>query len=211
MYDPLIRRLSAALLACCLVVASGIHAGAQQTPPAPTTPPSGATPAPLPPAGNPVADPLATPELLLEARPALVIRGEATWDDGFDILLKAFRTMTDEAGKAKLAVTGRPHAHFTQTDDFGFKYEAFVLLTQPAPAGSVFAPSVLAGQTPAGKVMRFPHNGAYDDIDTTYEAITAFLEEKGLKAKGTFLEEYLNDPKGSDDATLEMNIFVFLE
>ncbi len=211
MDDSLIRRFWAALLVCSLLAASCLQASAQQTQPAPSPPPSSGTAPATPPPGSPAIDPLATPELILEGRPALVIRGEATWDDGFDILLKAFKTMTDEAGKAKLAVTGRPHAHFTQTDDFGFKYEAFVLLTQPAPAESVFAPSVLAGQTPAGKVMRFPHNGAYDDIDTTYEAITAFLEEKGLKAKGTFLEEYLNDPKGSDDATLEMNIFVFLE
>ncbi len=45
--------------------------------------------------------------------------------------------------------------------------------------------------------MRFEHRGAYDDIDATYEAITAYLDEKGIDAQEVFVEEYLNDVKTS--------------
>ena len=53
--------------------------------------------------------------------------------------------------------------------------------------------SVKIGETPVGKAMRFEHRGAYDDIDGTYEAITAYLDEKGVDAQDVFVEEYLND------------------
>jgi effector-binding domain-containing protein len=59
--------------------------------------------------------------------------------------------------------------------------------------------------------MIFPHEGPYDDIDAAYEAITAFLDEKGLTSTGTYLEEYLAFPEKSDDPGLKLNIVVFLK
>ena len=64
--------------------------------------------------------------------------------------------------------------------------------------------------SPAGRTMKFEHRGSYDDVDSTYEAITAYLDEKGLEAQNLFIEEYLNTPKGSDDQNLELDIYVFL-
>ncbi len=46
---------------------------------------------------------------------------------------------------------------------------------------------------------------------STYEAITAFLDEKGLDTKNLFVEEYLTDLKTSDDDGLEVDIYVFLK
>ena len=43
--------------------------------------------------------------------------------------------------------------------------------------------------------MKFEHRGSYEDIDATYEAITAYLDEKGVEADNLFIEEYLNDVK----------------
>nr|WP_245300287.1 GyrI-like domain-containing protein [Methylocystis bryophila] len=42
---------------------------------------------------------------------------------------------------------------------------------------------VEVGATPAGKALKFEHRGPYEDIESTYEAITAFLDEKGLETK----------------------------
>ena len=50
-------------------------------------------------------------------------------------------------------------------------------------------------KTPAGKAMRFQHAGSYADIDSTYDAITAYLDEKGIDAQDSFVEEYQNDVK----------------
>ena len=59
--------------------------------------------------------------------------------------------------------------------------------------------------------MRFQHRGAYDDIDGTYEAITAYLDEKGIDAQDVFIEEYLNETKTSDDPNLQVDIYVLVK
>ncbi len=46
---------------------------------------------------------------------------------------------------------------------------------------------------------------------STYEAITAYLDEKGLEAQNLFVEEYLNEAKSSDDTGLEVDIYVFVK
>jgi effector-binding domain-containing protein len=151
-------------------------------------------------------------EIILEAKPVLLLRGQSTWDDGFDNLIEAFAKLNAEAKKLNFGILGRPQAAFMSTDDFGFKYEAMVALnSDPASPPNNLGKDFVIGKSPAGKALKFTHAGAYDDIDTTYESITAYLDEKGLKARNIFIEEYVNDPKSSEDATMEMNIFVLVE
>lgn len=119
--------------------------------------------------------------------------------------------MRAEIGKAGLKPAGRPIAVFLEADDAGFKYRAEIPI-DAAPAGKAQLSDVVKlGVTPAGKAMRFEHRGAYDDIDATYEAITAFLDEKGVDAEDVFVEQYLNDLKTSDDPNLQVDIFVLLK
>ena len=151
-------------------------------------------------------------EMVLDAKPVLILRGQSTWDDGFDNLVEAFSKLNAEAKKLKLDIVGRPQAAFLSTDDFGFKYEAMVVLnTEPTAPPPLLGKDFTTGKSPSGKALKFTHAGAYDDIDTTYEAITAYLDEKGLKARNIFIEEYMSDPKSSEDSTMEMNIYVLIE
>ena len=59
--------------------------------------------------------------------------------------------------------------------------------------------------------MKFEHRGSYDEIDSTYEAITAYLDEKGLEAQNLFVEEYINLPRAAEDEGAQVDIFVFLK
>jgi effector-binding domain-containing protein len=198
-----------------------LPAPGQVTPAPNATPAAGPTPAPgasspaTPDQGQPdaVENAMAGEEVNLEARPALSLKGDASWDSGFETLVKAFATLEAEAKKAGLAVDGRPSAFFIQTDDTNFKYEALLPLKSAAPAAASFGQGVTAGTTPAGKAMRFPNAGPYDDIDSVYEAISAYLDEKSITARstGSFMEEYLSDPKDSADPSLRMNVYVFIE
>jgi effector-binding domain-containing protein len=218
------------ILALALLLASASAASAQQLPaaPAPTLPPPGSlvTPPAAPnPGGNPPAaqSPAAgdqnraaeiggPTEVALEARAVLLLRGQSTWDDGFDTLMESFRKLREEAAKRGIETAARPQAAFTSTDDFGFKFEAMIELRDGAPAAApVLTKDFEIGRSPSGKALKFTHAGAYDDIDTTYEAITAYLDEKGLKARNLFVEEYLTDPKTSEDSELQMNILVLIE
>jgi effector-binding domain-containing protein len=185
-------------------------------PPAPLSPPAASPPASAP--VPQVQDQATLPgiggpeEVLLTARPVVIFKGQSTWDDGYDSLMEAFQKLSAEAARLKLPTTGRPQAVFTSTDDSGFRYEAMIALaTEPATPLPATGRDFQIGKSPEGKALKFVHTGAYDDIDTTYEAITAYLDEKGLKARNLFVEEYTNDTKGSDDGALVMNIFILIE
>jgi hypothetical protein len=47
------------------------------------------------------------------------------------------------------------------------------------PAGSEIA----VGKAPAGKALMFIHRGSYEALDSTYEAVTDYLDEKKQEGK----------------------------
>ena len=57
---------------------------------------------------------------------------------------------------------------------------------------------IAIGQAPSGKALKFVHRGSYDAMDSTYEAITNYLDDKHLEAKDVFIEEYASDPVKSE-------------
>ena len=44
-------------------------------------------------------------------------------------------------------------------------------------------PEIKFGKTPEGKAFRFVHKDAYEEIDGTYETITAYLDAKDIVAQ----------------------------
>jgi effector-binding domain-containing protein len=45
-------------------------------------------------------------------------------------------------------------------------------------------------------------------MDSTYEAITNYLDDKQLEAKDLFIEEYVTDPVTTPEDKLVVNIYV---
>lgn len=185
--------------------------------PAPGTPPAAATPAPVAPNAAPAetakpgeVSPLGTPAEVA-ARPVLRLKGKSTWDDGFDNLRKALDRLEEEAKKANLVRDGYAMTYFVDSDDNGFTYEAMVPLKEAPAAGASLGKDIDATTSPAGKAIIFRHEGAYDDIDTAYEAFTAWLDDKNLVSTGKFLEEYEFWPGKSDDGVMKIRIIVFLK
>jgi effector-binding domain-containing protein len=204
----------AALAALALVVSSGLVLAQSAPPPAPVTPapapPAIVAPPAAPDMNRPSADASTGQQVELQPKPMIRLRGQSTWDDGFEELKKALRQLDEDAKRLGLAPAGQPKAHFIDSDDLGFTYEAFLpLAAAPAP-GLAFSKGVEPGVSPAGRAMFFTHEGSYEEIDAAYEAITAFMEEKGLAYTGKFLEEYLVLPEKSDDPGMKLNIYVFL-
>jgi effector-binding domain-containing protein len=64
------------------------------------------------------------------------------------------------------------------------------------------------GKSPAGKALRFVHRGSHDSMDTTFELITNYLDEKQLKVRDVFVEQYIKDPitTPQDDLVIELYI-----
>lgn len=155
---------------------------------------------------------VASPSIVeLKARPTVALAGTAEWDEGMRTLAEAIDKLRAEMGKVGLEMAGNPFVVFVDTDDKGFRFEAMApLASLPEPAPSL-QNGLRIATSPAGKTMKFEHRGSYDEIDTTYEAITAYLDEKGLEAQNLFLEEYLNLPKTPEEDGAQIDIYVFLK
>jgi effector-binding domain-containing protein len=186
--------------------------------PAPAKPeaPSAANPAPgAPGAAQPESAPsgeASTGEAVdFPPRPFAYIEGKADKDEIYSSILGSLSLVKRDMDKANLTPAGRPIAVFVESDDTGFRYHAGYPLTAAPEGKSSLSDAVKIGQTPSGKAMRFEHQGAYGDIDATYDAITAYLDDKGIDAQDTFIEEYANDVKDPDDPTLQVNIYVLLK
>lgn len=152
-------------------------------------------------------DPMDVVEVTLPGKPAAVLSGESSWEEGFDNLKEAFTTIEGALAKAGLTPAGRPLAVFVETDDKGFRYEAIVPV-DGAEGRPPLSSGIRFGRTPEGKAYHFVHKGPYENIDSTYETITAYLDAKGIVAKDVFIEEYVTEFTDRADDSFEINIFV---
>ena len=177
-----------------------------QTPPAATPAPASPPPAnPPPTVSTQSADPFGE-EVTLPARTVVFMKGSGNWDSAFETLLKALKAVNAFLDKQGIKPSGPSMTIYTQTDDLGFQFQAAVPIAEApktAPRGEL-----ALGKSPDGKMLKFVHRGSYDAMDTTYEAITNYLDEKRLEAKDMFIEEYVTDPAKTPEDKLVVNVFV---
>jgi effector-binding domain-containing protein len=151
------------------------------------------------------ADPFGE-EVTLTSKPIVFMNGSANWDSAFDTLVDSFKSIYAVMEKQGITPAGPPMTIYTATDDTGFQYQAAVpIAAEPAnpPKGDI-----AVGKSPAGRMLKFVHRGSYDSMDTTYEAITNYLDSKQLEAEDLFLEEYVTDPLKTPENELVINVFV---
>ena len=169
-------------------------------PPAPTAPPEPGAPQALQP-GDAFGQ-----EVDLPQRNIIYLKGHTNWDTAFDTLVASFKSLREYLDKQGIKPSGLPLTIYTQTDDTGFQFEAaypIVEMPKDPPKGDI-----AVGPAPSGKALKFVHRGSYDAMDTTYEAITNYLDEKQLDAKDLFIEEYTTDPVTANADKLVVNVFV---
>jgi effector-binding domain-containing protein len=196
----------------------GAVESAPLVPPGAAPQPAPAVPSPPPPpaSAGAAARPTLVPasdedvaEVTLPAKPAVVISGTSTPDEGFATLRRVFRQLEEELGKAGIAPAGRPLAvfqHFNQ--DGSFNYDAMIPIERAPEGRTLLTNEIRFGLTPTGRALRFTHKGSYEDVETTYDTIEVYLEAKGIVVNDPIIEEFVNDPKDAADADLELNIFV---
>jgi effector-binding domain-containing protein len=204
--------MSSFYLALALVISTfaitDIPATAQNVP---TSPKPGAG-TPMPPAGGSASPSPLQPgdafgeQVTLPERTIVYIKGYSKWDSAFDTLVDAFKSLHEYLDKQAVAPAGPAITIYTQTDDAGFSFQAALPVAQApkdAPKGDI-----ALGQAPSGRALKFVHRGSYDAMDSTYEAITNYLDEKQLEAKDLFIEEYATDPINTAPDKLIVNVFV---
>jgi effector-binding domain-containing protein len=199
------RRDATAAIAALLASLFGAASFAQTPVPPPVQPPVQAQP--LPPSGAPgqSSDPFGE-EVTLEARTIVFMAGNGTWDSAFETLVDSFKSVYGFLEQQGIKPTGPAMTVYTSTDDTGFSYQAAVPIAQEPttpPRGDI-----AVGKSPGGKMLKFVHRGSYDSMDTTYEAITNYLDSKSLEAQDLFVEEYVTDPVSTPEDKLVVNVFV---
>ena len=182
-------------------------APAAPAPAAPATPSPAAPAAPGP--GKP-AEQAAPPSeastgetVELAGRPFAYVEGKADRDEIYHAIRASLDVVRRETDKAGLKPAGKPIAVFVESDDSGFRYHAGIPLDAAPDGKTSLSDSVKLGLTPGGKAMRFQHLGAYADIDATYDAITAYLDEKGIDAQDFVrrgIRERREGPRGSQSS-----------
>jgi effector-binding domain-containing protein len=163
-----------------------------------------ATPAP-PKSADPPVDPFGE-EVTLPEKNIIYFSGTGNWDSAFETIVDAFKTVNAFLAKQGIKPDGSSMTIYTSTDDTSFQFQAAVPVSElPAdpPKGDI-----AAGKSPSGRSFKFVHHGSYDAMDSTYEAITNYLDDKQLEAKDLFIEEYVTDPVTTPEDKLVVNIYV---
>jgi effector-binding domain-containing protein len=197
-----IRKAVAVALAAAGLVLAGL---AQSWPQAATPAPTPTAPAPAQEAPNQAGDPFGE-EVTLTAKPIVYFKGTATWDSAYESLVDAFKSVRGFIDREKLKADGPPITIYLATDDTGFQFQAAIPIAEApkeAPRGDL-----AIGKSPEGKALKFVHRGSYDGMDITYDAITNYLDQKGLDAKDLFIEQYVTDPVGTPEDKLVIEVYV---
>jgi effector-binding domain-containing protein len=166
-------------------------------------------PAPAPaPAPAQSADPFGQ-EVVLTAQTIVHMKGTTTWDSAYETLVEAFKTVSGYLDRQGIKPSGPQMTIYLSTDDSGFQFQAAVPIAEAPkepPRGDI-----ALGKSPEGKALKFIHRGSYDAMDTTYEAITNYLDEKKLEAKELFVEQYITDLRTTPEDKLVVEVYVPLK
>ncbi len=167
------------------------------------------TPGPAPASPSAAANDPFGEEVTLTEKTIVYFAGSGLWDSAFETIVGGFKTVYAALDKQGVKASGVPMTIYTATDDTGFQFQAAV----PVAEAPVMAPggNVAVGKSPAGKALKFVHRGSYDAMDTTYEAITNYLDEQRLEAKDLFVEQYMKDPVSTPEDDLVIEVYVPLK
>jgi effector-binding domain-containing protein len=145
---------------------------------------------------------------MLTEKTIVYVAGSGLWDSAFETITEAFKSVTEALEKQGIKANGPLMTIYTATDDTGFQFLAAAPVAQPPelPPGDI-----KAGKSPTGKALKFVHRGSYESMDTTYEAITNYLDDKRLDARDLFIEQFMKDPLTTPEDDLVIEVYVPLK
>lgn len=150
-------------------------------------------------------------EVTLPAKPAAILSGETTWEEAVPSMQASFKRIGEELARLGVTPLGRPLVMFVKTEENTFQYDAMVPVASAPADKPADAAGLRFGSTPSGKALRFKHSGSYDEIDGTYETLSAYLDAKEVSVQEQFIEEYVSDLDGATDAKLDVNIYALVK
>ena len=179
-------------VALALAVAAAPGSAQTQTQaPAATQTQAQAPPPPAARANPPAASPSAPEEASLQpiavaARPAMVLHSAANWEEGYAKIRECSKNCAPPRKRRvsrSMAPAWPPSPKPTTPAS---NLTRCCRWKPPRPPSPISPTALTLGASPWARRSNSTHTGSYDDIDTTYDAITAYLDEKGLDATNVF-------------------------
>ena len=120
----------------------------------------------------------------------IALRSTCTMSEIPEFLGRAYQQVYAYMKQKRLLPAGPPFAIYYNFDENSMDIEAgFPVFRSVAGEGEV-----QQGILPGGTYLKERHKGPYEELKRTYDAMTAFIEARNLKASGLTFERYLNDP-----------------
>lgn len=135
-------------------------------------------------------------------QPVLTMRTVAAVEDLPAFLGEAFSTIgqyLDEIGEQP---TGMPFAAYHNMDMKALEVEAGFPVARMVPGKG----KIESGKINGGKFGITLHVGEYDSVGPAYDALAAFVKQKGYTPSGVAYEYYLNDPSENPNVKPETEI-----
>jgi effector-binding domain-containing protein len=136
--------------------------------------------------------------------------GAGEWETAYETLTAAFRATEAFVEQKGIRRAGSAMTIYTAMDDMTFNFQAAIPVAE-LPRALPPQEKIRIGKSPAGKALKFVHRGSFQDMTTTYDAISHYVEGRQLAAKELLIEEYVTDLLTTPADRLVVNIFVPLE
>lgn len=167
-----------------------------------------------------MTDPSSINPTEVEIEPTLAVqidrRSDTAPDEMSTVMSEAFQTLESYARSEGVMFSGPPRAIYTSYDEDETEFTlAFPIESASESARSGEEDPVRIGVLPGGSAIRFTHTGPYENLSSTYDAITDWMKEKGILESEAdwekfmpLWEEYVGDPSTTEPEKLLTFIFV---
>ncbi|HEX2368591.1 MAG TPA: GyrI-like domain-containing protein [Acidimicrobiia bacterium] len=113
-----------------------------------------------------------------------------------DWMPQAFESIFNYLSAKAAPAAGPPFARYHRLDETHFEVEAGFPLVEAVEGDGIIRSSSL----PGGPVAVTTHVGPYDAMKPAYDALGAWVEERGFDPVGDRWDTYFSDPDESPDA-----------
>ena len=141
-------------------------------------------------------------EVTLARIPAMSVQLQGETRRIGEIISARLRAMMTQLDAENISPAGPPMALFEALSDSGFRAQLMIPIGTPPqkiPEGLTFTFS------PQGSGVRIVHRGPYNEIDGSYEELSAFVEDRDIDVQDLILERYMTGlDLAANDAIIEV-------
>lgn len=130
-------------------------------------------------------------------QPVAVVHGTVDRDTIGSWLAGTYGVLAMHLQRIGVPITGMPFARYHRRNDGGIDVVAGLPVASIVDRKDEVVPDTL----PGGEMATTWHRGPYEEIGPAYEAIEAWLEQRGAEAVGDAWEIYHTDPEEEPDAS----------